>query len=194
LGLDPIPLQTVFGAIYLALYMATGWSPWGLAVAGIAGTVVFSLNPFLRFDGYWVLADLLGVSNLGREGRRVLRQFWERLRGRSPPPLPWPGWVAPAMAVHAVLTFGVMTWMLVRMGPLLVKQMVAYPRVALRFVDAVRDPAVPLTRGDVTTIVGATFSLLLGVVIFWRLAGGATRRLFRRATQAPKGAAEPTWT
>lgn len=58
-----------------------------LATVAWVATLVVNANPFLRFDGYFMLSDLMGVPNLqGRsfaEGRRVLRQV---LWGTSEPP------------------------------------------------------------------------------------------------------------
>lgn len=168
-GLGGAYLQLLVGAIYVALYMATGWSPWILAVAGIAGTLTLSLNPFFRFDGYWVIADLLGVNNLSREGLRALRHGWDRLRGRNPAPLPWRGWIVWAMSAHAALSVGAVGWMLVRMGPPLLAHLLASPRVALRLVQSLRDPSGVLTGADVTGLAGATISLLFACAMLWRL-------------------------
>lgn len=53
-------------------------------VAGI-GTVLFNLNPLMRFDGYYLLSDLTGVSNLFSKGQTAASQFFERLLlGRNP--------------------------------------------------------------------------------------------------------------
>lgn len=179
-GLGGAYLQLIAGALYAALYLATGWPPWILAVAGIAGTLALSLNPFFRFDGYWVIADLLGVSNLRREGLRALRHGWDRLRGRSPASPPWPGWVLWAMGAHAVLSVGAMAWMLARMGPPLIARLLAFPRFALRFVQSLRDPATPLTGAEVTALAGATLSALLACAMLWRILGGPAARRLRQ--------------
>jgi putative peptide zinc metalloprotease protein len=40
-------------------------------------TLVFNLNPLLRFDGYYILSDLLGIPNLGQRANQQLRHGWE---------------------------------------------------------------------------------------------------------------------
>lgn len=150
--------------------------------------MTFSLNPFFRFDGYWVLADLLGVSDLSREGRRVLLVGWDRIRGRRPTPLPWPTWVVWVMSVHAVLSLAAMAWMLARMGPPLVAGLLAYPSVALRFAQLLRDPAKSPTGADVVALAQATISLLLGCAILWRLVSGLAIGAIRRLRGAPSKA------
>jgi putative peptide zinc metalloprotease protein len=41
-------------------------------------TLVFNLNPLLRFDGYYILSDLLGIPNLAQLANRQLTHFCER--------------------------------------------------------------------------------------------------------------------
>ena len=176
-GLGGAYLQSITGAIYVALYMATGWSPSILAVAGIAGTLTLSLNPFFRFDGYWVIADLLGVSNLSREGGRALRHGWDRLRGHTPAPLPWRGWLVWAMGAHAALSLAAIGWMLVRMGPPLLAHLLDAPRVALRFVQSFRGPSEVLTGADMTGLAGAAISVLFACIMLWRLLSSLTGRI-----------------
>jgi putative peptide zinc metalloprotease protein len=51
------------------------WSPW-LAILMTAGTTTGLLNliPFVRTDGYFALADWVGIPNLGRQSRTYILQ------------------------------------------------------------------------------------------------------------------------
>lgn len=40
-------------------------------------TVVFNLNPLMRFDGYFILSDLLGLPNLHEQGRAQFRRWFQ---------------------------------------------------------------------------------------------------------------------
>ncbi len=40
-------------------------------------TLLFNLNPLLRFDGYYILSDLLGIPNLAQLANRQLRHVFE---------------------------------------------------------------------------------------------------------------------
>lgn len=42
---------------------------------------LLTLNPFFKFDGYWLATDLLGVPNLRRRTRELLRYYLVRLSG-----------------------------------------------------------------------------------------------------------------
>ncbi len=48
-----------------------------LVVVCSVNTLLFNGNPLLRFDGYYILADLLGVPNLGQQSRALL---WGRVQ------------------------------------------------------------------------------------------------------------------
>ncbi len=48
-----------------------------MLIAGVS-TVVFNGNPLLRFDGYYVLADLLQIPNLRTRGQQLLQQVVEQ--------------------------------------------------------------------------------------------------------------------
>jgi hypothetical protein len=75
-------LQIMLGAIYLIIYHFTLYEPLRVASIVILYSIVFSLNPVFRFDGYWLLADLLDVPNLSRQPMSVLRYILTQLRRR----------------------------------------------------------------------------------------------------------------
>jgi putative peptide zinc metalloprotease protein len=41
-------------------------------------TVIFNANPLLRFDGYYILSDLLEIPNLAQRANWQLRHLWEK--------------------------------------------------------------------------------------------------------------------
>lgn len=67
---------------------------WLFVISGVKS--LFSLNPLIRLDGYFLLADLLGIDNLRTRAFGTLfirvRHFLyrHRLLKQSPPPLPRP--------------------------------------------------------------------------------------------------------
>lgn len=55
-------------------------------------TLLFNANPLMRFDGYYILSDLLGIPNLATEGRKFLKQLIARVfYGTNMPPMPMVG-------------------------------------------------------------------------------------------------------
>lgn len=70
----------VLGLLYLV------WRNTNLLfLAGLSFTAVFiNMNPFLKFDGYWVLSDVVGVPNLRNESQRALSRLLRRYPGFRP--------------------------------------------------------------------------------------------------------------
>lgn len=56
-----------------------------VVVTGTVVTLFFNANPLMRFDGYFILSDLLGISNLAPRGRQWLHGAlgWLLLGGKS---------------------------------------------------------------------------------------------------------------
>jgi putative peptide zinc metalloprotease protein len=53
-----------------------------MLIAGVS-TLVFNLNPLLRFDGYYILSDLLEIPNLGQRSKRFLTEWSDRTLFRA---------------------------------------------------------------------------------------------------------------
>ena len=62
-------LEAENGAVRAVLYDV-------MLIAGVS-TVVFNINPLLRFDGYYMLADLLQMPNLRQRGQQYLTHLVE---------------------------------------------------------------------------------------------------------------------
>ncbi len=78
-------------------------------------TLVFNLNPLLRFDGYYILSDLLGIPNLAARAQLQLRVMVERtlfgvVGETGPAKTPGEAWALAAYAlgsgVYRVVVFG----------------------------------------------------------------------------------------
>lgn len=50
---------------------------------------VMTLNPFFKFDGYWIASDLLGVPNLRQRSLELFSYAWNKLRKRPTGKLPY---------------------------------------------------------------------------------------------------------
>jgi putative peptide zinc metalloprotease protein len=56
-----------------------------LLVYSIWLAVFLNGNPFLQFDGYWILTDLLGIPNLRYQTHSLLKRVLARITGKTPP-------------------------------------------------------------------------------------------------------------
>jgi putative peptide zinc metalloprotease protein len=69
-------------AFILWQHAASGYGAdflFNLVFVGSVSTLIFNLNPLMRFDGYYILSDCLGVFNLNARSREVLGRFIKRI-------------------------------------------------------------------------------------------------------------------
>ena len=115
-------LRTDLGGIYFnvvsilglgAIFATTGWAPLVLVIVLIHVEILQQLLPFVRFDGYYILSDLVGIPDLFARVRPVLRSVIRRQPG-SPAVADlrrhvrivvaaWVGVVVPVIAVSSAL-------------------------------------------------------------------------------------------
>ena len=65
------------------LFHLTRDKAWLLLFLELDAMILFCLNPFLRFDGYWLYSDFLGVPNLRSRSQLLMKTLWHRLISRS---------------------------------------------------------------------------------------------------------------
>lgn len=49
-----------------------------VVVISTVTTVLFNANPLMRFDGYYIASDLIGITNLYTKGQQSTRYLWKR--------------------------------------------------------------------------------------------------------------------
>lgn len=65
--------QLLFAAPMYLAFVITGDPLYIVVILSIDFLVIFSLIPFFKFDGYWLVSDLLGIPNLQKRAMEVLR-------------------------------------------------------------------------------------------------------------------------
>lgn len=171
--------QGIVGAAYALLYVGTGWKPlWG-AFSMILYGALFCLNPIFKFDGYWMVADALGVTNLSQQPARILRELGSRLQGNPARAWPWPAPVVAILAVYSVLSFLVWGFFLVYLFPLLRSCWAGYPEQVRVLVSAFgwppRLPAWSAAEPFLVSTLLFGFAVLMVVRasgVLWRLVRG----------------------
>lgn len=76
-------VELFFAAIAVVVWANTGNGTihslaYNMMFVASVSTLVFNLNPLLRFDGYYILSDLLGIPNLHQRSLKHLRHLGER--------------------------------------------------------------------------------------------------------------------
>lgn len=104
--------------VYFQCLILVGLLAWYYCVEGMAADMaryliltmnlgfVLTLNPFFRFDGYWIASDALGIPNLRQRSYEVLGWLWRRIlhkeSGRRPYLMQISGTAKWIMAVYTV--------------------------------------------------------------------------------------------
>ncbi len=76
-------VESALACFCLLAWLATGpgllnTTLHGTVFAATFVTVLFNLNPLMRFDGYYILSDLIGIPNLAGKGQQWLVWFGKR--------------------------------------------------------------------------------------------------------------------
>ena len=113
-------VETGVAAIATFVWAATGGGTlhalaYNIMLVASVSTLVFNLNPLLRFDGYFILSDLVGIPNLSQRATAQLRAWAERwlfgLRREKGPATSraeaaWLGAYGVASGIYRVFVFG----------------------------------------------------------------------------------------
>lgn len=75
-----------------------------IVIAGI-GTLAFNANPLMRFDGYYVLADILDIPNLYTSGQKYIRYLGKHYIGGRDTVFPPAGPKAGFVKVYGIAAF-----------------------------------------------------------------------------------------
>jgi putative peptide zinc metalloprotease protein len=176
IDLAGVYFQLLVGTAYLLVYRLTGWEIFYLAAASIFLLGLFALLPIFKFDGYWLLTDLLGVVNLSRQVRRVTVHILDRLRRKRSARLPWPSWVSVVVVLYGAFSIAYLVLFALRLALVVPDLAAGYAtRVAGLLRDLYLPPHTP-APGRLTSILGPTY-VLFGV-------GWASVALSSRAIRA----------
>jgi putative peptide zinc metalloprotease protein len=161
--------QIITGAIYILIYKLTNWSPIPLSLVMIFSTCLLNLNPFFKFDGYWIFADAFGITNLEQARVRIVQYFFGILRRRNVEPLPWPPLLIIILMVYSILSFVVWGYLLGNMSFLFINTILYYPSILANiFADIIAQNPIIGTQ-KFKYFLESTFTLLFGCLIFGRL-------------------------
>ena len=161
--------QFIAGGLFTVAYIYTGWAPLRIAYFLMLYGMVFSLNPIFRFDGYWIAADALGVTNLAAQPKVFAQYVMQRLRGKTATPLPWPPWLGSVLLVYALVSVSVWTLLISRLIPYLFYQSLAYPGMLAATWATCQSSGLSRELGQQLSAVLVSTLLL---VIFYRLIWG----------------------
>jgi putative peptide zinc metalloprotease protein len=173
--------QLVIGCVFLGAYYLTHWEPFRLVMIMIISAALFSLNPIFKFDGYWVLADMLGVTNLAKQPIRLVKHFYNCLAGRTNETMPWPKPVTAVLILYSLVSIGVWGAFLWKVLPTIWHRlMLIGPQLALmsRQIGARELPR----WAEIRMFLVSIFFLVITLAMLWRMAAQLVSSAYHKAT------------
>jgi putative peptide zinc metalloprotease protein len=175
--------QLAYGAGLLAAYYVTHWLPLKVGFVMILYMSIFCLNPIFRFDGYWILADALGVPNLSRQPSLIMNHFKQRLLRRPTDRLPWTAPVITVLAVYTLVSNVVWAQFILKLLPALLSNLHRLYLLARGMFSEIIVAKLPSSSEWYGIAVSLYFSAILCVMAyhFGVLIGGILKRRFKKA-------------
>jgi putative peptide zinc metalloprotease protein len=75
--------EILYSSILLIAFLITKNPIFFVTGISLATMVVWEFNPFVRFDGYWILSDLTNTPNLIKKSKYTLKTVYKRLQERT---------------------------------------------------------------------------------------------------------------
>ena len=164
----------IFSLAMLGLYAATRAEFLLLVMALIDLEIVYQMLPFVRMDGYWILADLTGIPDFFTQMGAFVRGIFGQRRA-MPALKPWAKVVFALYTIIVVPVIALLLFLAFRVFPAVLATAVDS---AAKQVGAAGDG---LARGDVIAIAAALAQVLilaLQVIGLGMLILGVIRRVF----------------
>jgi putative peptide zinc metalloprotease protein len=97
-------------------------------------TALVNLNPFLRFDGYWLLPDITALPSLQHSNQELWRYWWAKLLRKSqdvrtPEFFSAPAWIKAIFVIYSVCTLSFFAYFFGRLAVLFIPYLIhEYPK------------------------------------------------------------------
>ena len=78
IDLGGIYFQIIFLLPLILYYFVNNSSIAYFAIYSILISFIYDLNPFFKFDGYWITSDILGVPNLREKTKEIFTYYYRR--------------------------------------------------------------------------------------------------------------------
>ncbi len=159
--------QLVVAAGYVLAYILTSWTALKLALLLVASSCIFAINPVFKSDGYWVVADSLGVTNLAEQRSRIVKHVLNRHRPTNA--LPWSPAILSVLALYTVVSFAIWGYFLWKILPLFWKIFLEYPALLSALVPKLFHWPPTLEMDQFQSFLGSTFMVIVGGLMLQRL-------------------------
>lgn len=80
--------ELIYAVLLLLIFISTGDSVFLLAAVSVSVKTFTELNPFIRYDGYWLLSDVTNTPNLQKKANQAVRNTLLFFLGRNKESIP----------------------------------------------------------------------------------------------------------
>ncbi|MBM4170048.1 MAG: hypothetical protein FJ215_12965 [Ignavibacteria bacterium] len=182
-----IYFQLLLVPFFYTAYLLTGHPALLYTIYALNLSIVGSLNPLLRFDGYWLASDLTGIPNLRKRAQETLRSLIKKLfKPRSTASLPAlqlrPGarYFLYSYSLVSNLFFAFFLYHIVIHLPGLIGM---YPAILIKFVTSLPGDIAALNFGAIlkrlSSLLFPTIVFIMLALMLYRLLSGPLRTLSR---------------
>lgn len=154
-----IYFQLAFTALFMLLGVVFGLGGTQVGFLMVAFSVVMTLHPFLKFDGYWMISDALGVANLAKQRSRLLALLWARIRRRPTQPLPFRPAITVVLVIYSIASTAFTLFFAVYLIPRMWWAFLGYPARVHAALDDIASHGYPQSVGPWLALASATFIL-----------------------------------
>jgi putative peptide zinc metalloprotease protein len=161
--------QLAIAALYVIIYSFTNWIPLKIALLAIAGSCLFTLNPVFKFDGYWIVSDALGVTNLSQQPLKILQYILARLRRRPIQPLPWSPLIIAILTIYTAISLGIWGYFLCIVLPLFGQVIIEYPALIKSLIIQLSISPFSVNSQQWQSFIGSTFTMIIVGLILYKL-------------------------
>ena len=179
--------NAIFAVGMVGVWWATGWDALLLVIPAQLLQMIRQLLPFVRFDGYHILADITGVPDMFAHIKPTLQSMvpWRRSQPSAKAPLK--RWARVVVTAWVLLVVPILAFSLFMMVKVI-------PRVAATAWDSLGNQSEVLAaswaEGDVAAVavrILAMFTIALPVASMTYMLARVVHRTARRAWTATKG-------
>ena len=168
--------QLIFLLPFFLIYFTTKQEIAKLFIYTININFLFTLNPFFKFDGYWIMSDLIGVPNLRQRSMEYFSYLFKKLR-RKPVVKPFLLTIKPCerwfMIIYSVVVNLFFAYFFIYAMPLIVYNFITnfWPNIKLIFENAALGiwPDISLVVSSLLQLVFIGFILTFLYKIFVKL-------------------------
>ncbi|WP_420628002.1 hypothetical protein [Candidatus Leptofilum sp.] len=172
-ALGGLYFQIIVCGAYGGLYLVTKWEPLHAAVVAILVSSLFTLLPVFKMDGYWIISDLLGVTNLDQQRLTILTHLWHKINDRTTKALPWPTLISVAVFSYTLVSVVTAVYFLTQGLALRWPHILAYPSLIFDLLQRLTTKTDTLSFAFLEQIIMETYIVFAIIfALFWFLRTG----------------------